>query len=83
VVPEQIRLARHSAEELLGRRGGLIPQTGLLISFVGFWIVDRSLVRTLLTLDFVAVYAVVAMQAHRDAGRAHQFLDRHPAPSEG
>lgn len=80
VAPERIRLARHSAEDLLTRRGALTVQAGLLVSFVGFWITDRSAVRTLLTLLFIAVLVSAAVQAHRDAVRAHRFLVEHPEP---
>lgn len=78
VVPERIRLARYSAEEMLGRRGALVIQTGLVVIFLGMWIADRSLVRTVLTLLFVAVFTAAAVQSHRDAVRARRFLDEHP-----
>jgi hypothetical protein len=76
--PERTRLARYAAQDLLGRRASLVLQTGLLVVFLGSWIADRSLVRTLLTLAFVTVYALAAVQAHRDAVRARRFLDEHP-----
>jgi hypothetical protein len=80
VMPERIRLARLSAEELLGRRGALVFQAGLLVVFLGNWIADRSLVRTILTLLLFGVFAAAAVQAHRDEGRARRFLEEHPPP---
>ena len=83
MVPERIRLARHSAEELLGLRGPLVIQTGVLVIFLGLWIADRSPIRTVLTLLFVAVFAAAAVQAYRDAGRPRRFLVQHPTPDGG
>ena len=80
VVPGRVPLARHTAEELLGRRGVLVIQTGVLVMFLGFWLIDRSLIRTVPTLLFVVAFAAAAVQSHRDAVRARRFLDEHPDP---
>ena len=83
VVSERLDLARREAEFLLDQRATLVVQTGLLVSFVGMWIADRSLPRTLLTVAMIAVIAVAAVRFRRDERLARRFLAEHPLPDGG
>ncbi len=78
-VPELLPLARLQAQALLEQRTAVWSQLGLGAAFVGFWVVDRSIWRTVLTLAIVAGAATVAAIARRDERVARRFLDEHPA----
>jgi hypothetical protein len=83
VAPERVPLARHSAEALLDQQGTVLVPAALLVTYLGLWIVDRSTVRTLLTLAFVVALAVAAVHTRRDLRRARRFLGEHPPPGGG
>ncbi len=78
-VPELLPLARLQAQALLEQRTAVWSQLGLGAAFVGFWVVDRSIWRTVLTLAIVAGAAAVVAVARRDERVARRFLDEHPA----
>lgn len=78
VLVERLDLARREAEVMLDQRATLVVQTGLMVSFVGMWIADRSLPRTLLTVAMIAVIAVAAVHFRRDERLARRFLAEHP-----
>ncbi|MFP5369881.1 MAG: hypothetical protein ACLGI3_03920 [Actinomycetes bacterium] len=82
VVPERLGLARLQAEALLDQRATLVTQTGVMVSFVGLRIADRSLPRTLLTVAFITAIAVAAVRFRRDERLARRFLDAHPATGD-
>ena len=82
VEPERVGLARQTAAELLARRGSAVIQTGFTVAFIGFWMGDRSLGRTLLTLLFLVAFTVVAVQAWRDGRSARRFLEQYPYPED-
>ena len=76
--PERVPLARHLAELLLSQRLALPVQAGMMVNFVGLWIVDHETYR----LVFVGVFGVLLLIGgvlfQRQARFARQFLAAHP-----
>jgi hypothetical protein len=76
---EQLPLARRTALVLVEQRSTLLVQTGLAVSFLGLWIADRSIARTVLTLALLAAVTISTVRIHRDVRLARRFLAEHPA----
>ena len=83
VVGERLDLARCEAEFLLDQRATLVVQTGLMASFIGLWIADRSFPRTVLTVAMMTVIASAVVRSRRDERLARRSLAEHPVPDGG
>lgn len=79
-VHERIPLARHLAEVLLTQRLGLPVMAGLVVNFVGLWIVDQETYRLVFIAVLVAVLIGSSSAFRRESRRARRYLDAHPAP---
>jgi hypothetical protein len=82
-VPERIPLARHLAELLLTQRLALPVQAGMLVNFVGLWIVGGETYRLVIVAVFAALLVVGGVLFHRENRRARRYLAEHPASDVG
>ena len=77
---ERVALVRHLAELLLTQRLALVAQSGLLLMFIGQWIMQPTTWRLVIVGIFGTAVLVASMLFQREAQRARAFLDEHPAP---
>jgi hypothetical protein len=78
-IPERVPLARRLAGLLSTQRLALPVQAGMLVNFVGLWIVDRETYRLVFVAVFAMLLIVAGVQFRRENRRARRYLAEHPA----
>jgi hypothetical protein len=81
VPPGRVPLARHLAELLLLQRFAVLPQVGLMVSFLGQWIADPTDFRLWFTAFFALALVVFGFLFRRESVRMRRFLATKPAPN--
>lgn len=82
-VQERIPLARHLAEVLLIQRLSLPVMAGLVVNFVGLWIVDQETYRLVFIVVLVAALVGSGLAFRRESRRARRYLAEHPDDGPG
>jgi hypothetical protein len=78
----RVPLARLLAEQLANQRTVMTANLGLGILFVGQWIADPTLWRTVIAVAFGAILVGGWPFVQRDARRAQRFLEEHPPATD-
>jgi hypothetical protein len=82
VLPEQLPLAKYMAELLVNQRTALTGQLGLVVLFAGQWVLSPTEWRLTMVVVLSLIFGAATFFLRRDVGRAREFLDRYPDPSE-
>ncbi len=79
-MPDRLPLARLQGVAMIDGRIAMLPQIGLAVAFVGFWIMNPAWHRAVAALFLAAAVTAGALYQRRDERRARRFLDEHPDP---
>jgi hypothetical protein len=80
VEPDRVPLARDLARRLIAQNILVVTNVGLVIAWVGQWILRPSTWRLVIGIGYALLLGVGWVSGRRDVRRARRFLEVHPDP---